>query len=239
MSRGIQNHSPRADRRPASKAAPPVFVCLALGLVVSIGCGDLGGKRRNASGSVAGTGLVGSDVDTLAAGPAQQTGTQGTPASAPAPIPGTVMPAAQPGGAAVPSGEAPAPGGAAATVQPTQQPGFLPGLPGVNLPGQPQPNVVTEKAQVGATGKGNYGGPGVVTTPISVYFQAQERLIYDSVTYAVKLFEAEHGYKPKTEEEFMKQVIEANQIRLPQLPPGSKYKYDPQSGELQVEHPQR
>ncbi|MGH7136219.1 MAG: hypothetical protein ACREHD_10800, partial [Pirellulales bacterium] len=116
--------------------------------------------------------------------------------------------------------------------------GLLPGLPGVPVPGQPQPNLVTEKAQAGATGKGNYGGPGAVTTPISVYFQAQERLIYDSVTYAVKLYEAEHGYKPKTEQEFMKQVIEFNQIRLPQLPPGHKYKYDPQTGELLVEHPQ-
>ena len=108
----------------------------------------------------------------------------------------------------------------------------------MSVPGQPPANTVTEKAQAGATGKGNYG-PGVVTTPISVYFQAQERLIYDSVTYAVKLFEAEHGNKPKTEEEFMKQVIEFNQIRLPQLPPGAKYKYDPQSGELLVEQQQR
>jgi hypothetical protein len=221
-----------------AKPGLPVVVCLMLGFVISAGCGDIGGNRRNASGSVAGTGLVGSDANSLGPGPTQPTATPGTPAAVPETIPGTVMPADQPVGPGAMAGPAPVPG-AAAPGQLSPQPGSLPGLPGVNLPGQTQPNLVTEKAQVGATGKGNYGGPGAVTTPISVYFQAQERLIYDSVTYAVKLFEAEHGYKPKTEEEFMKKVIEANQIRLPQLPPGSKYKYDPQAGELLVEHPQR
>ena len=120
------------------------------------------------------------------------------------------------------------------------QAGGLPGLPGVNLPRQPQagsPNTVTVPAQPGVTGKGNYG-PGIITTPISVYFQAQERLIFDQVTYALKLYEAEHGSKPKTEDEFMQRIIQANNIRLPKLPEGSKYKYDPQKGELLVEQPQ-
>lgn len=218
--------SPRRTCRPSRRLA-----LLSLASIIFVaGCGDTGGKRRNASGNAGGAGLVGSDVNSLAAGPQ------------------AVAPAAQPQPAAMPPAPGPAyppnaaaPAGQPATVpnaQPIPQPGGLPGLPGVNLPGQPQPNMVTEKAQPGVTGKGNYGGPGAVTTPIRVYFQAQERLIYDSVTYAVKLFDAEHGYKPKTEEEFMKKIIEANQIRLPQLPPGFKYKYDPQAGELLVEHPQ-
>lgn len=197
------------------------------------GCGDLGGNRRNASGSAGGAGLVGSDVNGLASG-AQQPATP-----PPAPPQSAAMPPGAPGQPNSPGTAAPAEQAAAPPVaQPSATAGGLPGLPGVNIPGQPQPNTVTERAQPGATGKGNYGGPGVVTTPISVYFQAQERLIYDSVTYAVKLFEAEHGHKPKTEEEFMKKIIEFNQIRLPQLPPGSKYKYDPQTGELLVERPQ-
>lgn len=219
--------SPRRARRFAGRLA-----LLSLASVTFIaGCGDIGGNRRNASGSAAGAGMVASDVNALAAGPQQgavpaaqpQPGAM-PPAAPQAAPPGTSAPAAQPG--------------VASADQSMPQAGGLPGLPGVNLPGQPQPTTVTEKAQPGVTGKGNYGGAGMVTTPISVYFQAQERLIYDSVTYAVKLFEAEHGYKPKTEEEFMKKIIEANQIRLPQLPPGSKYKYDPTKGELMVERPQ-
>ena len=206
------------------------LILMALGLVALSGCGDLGGKRRQASGSVGGAGLVGSDINTLAAGPNQnapaQTAPAGTPPTAGAPSQAT------PGGApaAAPQSAAPQPSGT------------LPGLPGVNLPGQPQspqpqPGVVTEKAAPGLTGKGNYG-PGVVTTPISVYFQAQERVILLQVQHAIDLYEASNGQKPKTEEEFMKQIIEANQIKLPQLPAGSKYKYDPQKGELLVERPQ-
>jgi hypothetical protein len=204
---------------------------IALGLVVCAGCGDIGGKRRQASGSVGGAGLVGSDVNSLASGPSQP--------AAPAAPPPTAMPAAQGTQQPAAPAVAPQPGVAPGAVQPSapQAGGGLPGLPGVNLPGQPQPGTVTEKAQAGVTGKGNYG-PGMVTTPISVYFQAQEQLIFLQVQHAMQLYEAEHGQKPKTEDEFMKQVIEANQIRLPQLPPGSKYKYDPEKGELLVERPQ-
>jgi hypothetical protein len=35
----------------------------------------------------------------------------------------------------------------------------------------------------------------------------------------------------------MKEIIEANSIKLPKLPPGEKYIYDPAKGELQVERP--
>lgn len=210
---------------------------IALGLLVCAGCGDIGGgNRRQASGSVGGTGLVGSDINSLAAGPAQPTATPTQVA------PPTTMPAAQPvQPAAAPVAGQPgvaSAGQVAAPQENAQAAGALPGLPGVTLPGQPQPGVITEKAQVGATGKGNYGGPGMVTTPISVYFQAQEQLIYLSVQHALNLYEATNGSKPKTEEEFMKQVIEFNQIKLPQLPPGHKYRYDPQKGELMVERPQ-
>lgn len=180
-------------------------------LVIAAGCGDIGGSRRNASGSAAGAGLVGTDAATPAT-PAQ-------PAQPQIPNVAAQPPTGQPAAAA---------------------PGGLPGLSGVQLPGQPQaavPNTVTVPAQPGVTGKGNYG-PGLITTPISVYFQAQERLIFDQVTYALKLYEASNGSKPKTEDEFMQQIIRANNINLPQLPAGSKYKYDPQKGELLVEHPQ-
>ena len=94
----------------------------------------------------------------------------------------------------------------------------------------------TVPAAPGVTGKGNYK-PGILTTPISVYFRAQERIIYDQVIYAIKLFEAEKGYKPRSHEEFMKDVIEFNQLKLPKLPEGHTYKYDPEKGELMVEQP--
>jgi hypothetical protein len=99
--------------------------------------------------------------------------------------------------------------------------------------------MVREKAQAGVTGKGDYGGPGIVTTPISTYFQIRERAVFDiQMPQAMQLYEATNGAKPKTQDEFMRNIIQANMIKLPELPAGHKYVYDPQKGELMVEHPQ-
>jgi len=98
---------------------------------------------------------------------------------------------------------------------------------------------VQEKAQAGVTGKGDYGGPGIVTTPIGTYFEARERIVFEiAIPGAMRLYDAEKGYKPKTQEDFMRDIIQANMIKLPELPPGHKYVYDPKKGELMVEHPQ-
>jgi hypothetical protein len=135
------------------------------------------------------------------------------------------------------------PAGSAAAGQlgpaPAGQPGpAIPGLPVAGAAAQ-QPNMVQEKAQAGVTGKGNYGGPGIVTTPISTYFQAKERIIFEiQIPGAMNLYAADKGYKPKTQEDFMRDIIQANMIKLPELPAGHKYVYDPQKGELMVEHPQ-
>jgi hypothetical protein len=188
-----------------------------LGLVVSLGCGDMGGSRRNASGSIGGAGLVAPD----------QQVSQPAPAAQPAAAPGSaISAAAQLGqGAAVPTAAAP---GAQDPAVAAQAPAGAPA----------QPNLVQEKAQAGVSGKGNYG-PGVVTTPIGAYFQARERIVFEiAIPGAMNLYVAEKGYKPKTQEDFMRDIIQFNQIKLPELPPGHKYVYDPQKGELMVEHPQ-
>lgn len=98
---------------------------------------------------------------------------------------------------------------------------------------QPQPQPRLEKAQAGASGKGNYGA-GILTTPLSVYFRAQERIIFDQVAHALNLYKAANGRAPKSHEEFMSQVIKANMINLPTLRPGDEYFYDPQKEELFV-----
>ncbi len=57
------------------------------------------------------------------------------------------------------------------------------------------------------------------------------------VPHALQLYEATNGRKPATHEEFMEQIIKANQIELPELPAGQRYIYDSQTGELMVEKP--
>jgi hypothetical protein len=51
------------------------------------------------------------------------------------------------------------------------------------------------------------------------------------------LYKALEGAAPKSHDEFMEQVIQANQIKLPVLPPGARYVYKPETEELMVERP--
>jgi hypothetical protein len=53
------------------------------------------------------------------------------------------------------------------------------------------------------------------------------------------LFKATNGNSPKSHEDFMAQIIDANQIHLPELAAGQRYVYDPEKEELMVERPRR
>jgi hypothetical protein len=110
---------------------------------------------------------------------------------------------------------------------------------------EPAPGTVRESATAmaaqgqgsgGVTGKGNYK-PGLITTPISVYFRAQERILFDQVKHALNLYKAEHGRVPRTHEDFMRDVIAANNLNLPELPEHYRYVFDLEKEELLVEHP--
>jgi hypothetical protein len=99
----------------------------------------------------------------------------------------------------------------------------------------------TVKADVGVGQKGRGLDPheGIYVTPAKAYFAAKERIIFQiQIPEALKLYKALEGSAPKTHEEFMEQIIQANQIKLPELPPGAKYVYKPETEELMVERPQ-
>jgi len=199
-------------------------VLVLTGLVISLGCGDAGGRRRNASGTAGGAGLVAPD----------QQVTQPAPEAA-------QQPPAMPSAALSAAAQLSQGGAVAPAAQPGAGPAINPaaGQAGGAQPAAPQPNMVREKAQAGVSGKGDYG-PGLVTTPIGTYFQAKERIIFEiQIPQAMNLYVAEKGNKPKTQEEFMRDIIQTNRIKLPPLPPGHKYVYDPQKGELMVEHPEQ
>ena len=97
-----------------------------------------------------------------------------------------------------------------------------------------------KRAGVGATGKGQYGVTSeqpmsIVTTPVSTYFYAQEKTVFDmQIPQALNLFQASEGRYPESEEEFMQKIIKANQIVLPKLPEGDEYVYDVPSHTLMV-----
>ena len=114
-------------------------------------------------------------------------------------------------------------------------------------------NTVLVTAAPGMSGKGNYASAdgesamGIITVPISVMFRTQDRLALQQVEYAMNLYKAEHGSAPATHEEFWEKIIVANNLqpnqsnmnrnKLPQLPTGQEYVYDPTDGELKIRKP--
>jgi hypothetical protein len=90
-----------------------------------------------------------------------------------------------------------------------------------------------KKAKAGVTGRGNYGG-GMGTASLSALVRVQEKVEFQQVEYALKLYKAQHGELPKSHEEFMDKIIKFNNIKLPELQPGDEYLYDPDEGELFV-----
>ena len=107
-------------------------------------------------------------------------------------------------------------------------------------------------AAPGMSGKGNYNvstnNPvSIIAVPISTMFRVQDQLVLGQITQAMNLYQAEHGKFPATHEEFWERIILANNLqpnqppgrspRLPQLPDGQVYVYDPADGVLKILKP--
>jgi len=103
----------------------------------------------------------------------------------------------------------------------------------------PPPGMQLEKAQVGSGDKGRGYGQGIITTPVATYFAARERIMFDiTIPDYIRAYKFEHDFKgPKSNEEFMEQVIKKNNIQLHTLPPGHSYMYDPKTEQLMVLKP--
>lgn len=67
---------------------------------------------------------------------------------------------------------------------------------------------------------------------------AKNAIAFDQITHAMNIWSAMNdGEKPASHQQFMQEIIQANQIQLPELPEGHRYLYDPKAGELMVERP--
>jgi hypothetical protein len=94
---------------------------------------------------------------------------------------------------------------------------------------------VGRPAEVGVGRKGHDYGTGPVATPLATRWRAAERLVFSvQIPQAMNLFKATHDRAPRTHDEFMKEIIKANQISLPELRPGERYYYDPAAEQLMV-----
>ena len=121
--------------------------------------------------------------------------------------------------------------------------------PAANAPAATDPALndpaatVRTPAGVGVGKKGsslrNETGVGrIIAQPAVSLFAARERAVFEiQIPHAMQLYKALHGNDPKTHDEFMANIIKANRIKLPELPPGQKYVYDPKTSQLMVEGP--
>jgi len=100
-------------------------------------------------------------------------------------------------------------------------------------------NENVEKAQVGVGKRGRGYGGGIITEPARQRFLIADRLTFTAIDHAMNLYKATNGHLPKSHDEFMRDIVQANNLKLPDLPEGDEYFYDPERGELMVRHPQK
>lgn len=106
---------------------------------------------------------------------------------------------------------------------------------------QPPAKPERVKADVGEGKKGrsldkyDTGVQAAIAGPAKAYFGFREKAIFQiQIPQAMQLYKGTHGSAPKTHDEFMSQIIEANKIKLPELQSGRKYVYDPEKEELMI-----
>ena len=65
-----------------------------------------------------------------------------------------------------------------------------------------------------------------ITGPLEILKKAKVELPMLAIEHALNLYNAAEGRFPQSHDEFMTQIITANNIRLPVLPNGLQYQYD-------------
>jgi hypothetical protein len=122
------------------------------------------------------------------------------------------------------------------------QPPQPPAAQEASAPQQQQQKTERVKAEAGVGKKGQRlqkkGLVRMMTVPALAYFRTEQRVVFEiQIPHALNLYKALHGNFPKSQEEFMKEIVKANRLDLPELPAGNRYVYDPEKGELLVERP--
>ena len=97
--------------------------------------------------------------------------------------------------------------------------------------------MVREKAAVGMGEKGRGYGGDMVTMPLKTIWTVKEMLVLDQIRQDLNLYKTAEGHTPKSNEEFMEKIIKKYNVKLPDLPPGHKYEYDPVTDELTILRP--
>ena len=163
----------------------------------------------------------------------------GPPATSavPGPPPASTIPGPPPA-SPPPASPAPQPAAAVDSGAPRSFP------PSDGTPEPPPPPSTPEevvKADVGVGAKGRsldeYEGP--LVTPAKAYFAVREKAIFQiAIPQAIQLYKAENPI-PLTFDEFKQNILDPNKIKLPPLPPGHSYEWNPEEEQLMVRRPMK
>lgn len=107
---------------------------------------------------------------------------------------------------------------------------------------QPPANqpVVAQKAVAGVGKQGqslqdDRGVAKIISGPAATLFNVQQKAVLEfQIPPAVQMFKASEGRFPKSHEEFMEKIVQANRLVLPELPDGAVYHFNSEKGELWV-----
>jgi hypothetical protein len=119
----------------------------------------------------------------------------------------------------------------------TQQPAVA----GGDTPASGDPNTETVKAEagVGIKGRSLDEYEGVVVTPVKAYFLGKERIFFDIEFPKNLQIHTQLEGPPQSFAELKEKVIDAYQMKLPDLPAGHRYDFDVEKQELVVVRPKR
>jgi hypothetical protein len=98
-----------------------------------------------------------------------------------------------------------------------------------------EPQVVTETTP--KRGQSFYGQGGYLNAVFGAHFRSANKIVLRQIENNEKIFEGNHGRKPESHEEYMKEIIEEGGIELPELEEGYEYWYDVSDHELKQRRP--
>jgi hypothetical protein len=112
------------------------------------------------------------------------------------------------------------------------------GEPAENVPAESSTQQVAAEAGVGIQGQSLEPG-NMITEPARAFFSVKQKLVFTQVEHALQLYQATNDSLPQSTEEFMEKIVQANNLKLPELPRGHKYVFDAEAGNLMVEKPKQ
>jgi hypothetical protein len=105
---------------------------------------------------------------------------------------------------------------------------------------QPANDILAQKAVAGVGKQGqklnqHSDAQKIISGPAAALINFKQKAVLEiQIPQALQFFKASEGRMPKSHDEFMTKIVEANRLQLPELPEGAVYRFNTEKGELWV-----